>query len=633
MHIQPVAPARILSTLRPGHPRLLLTPERLALLRSQSREIPRLRQWVAALRRRADELIAAPSETAGTIPSRSAMERLFVLGTVGALTGDPACAAAAADAIRRVTERTDWRYAAHARTVFDLGMAETCAALAVCRDLLAGQLPADADAAAARWMRDSALPRALEHYRRPPGTRYWPDNHNNWNQVCNGGVILAALSIADTDPALASDCLAEAVRSLPNAMQEFAPDGGWLEGSNYWRYATLFNCMALDALQNALGTDCGLSRAPGFDRTGYFYLHACSPDARPFNFADSSAYRFGAPQLWWLARRFSDPGLAVARLRMIEEDERLIGKTPQARTVSEHGVQGTAVQHLDVLWYDHDLAEAPAEDPPTDSHFKKAGVVTLRGRWNAADTTFVGFKAGCATWSHAHLDAGTFVLDALGQRWAEELGADSYSLPGYFETWAGSARRHYSFYRIRPEGHNTLVLDPHIQPQQDPTAESAIVRTGFHAGHAFAVADLSPAYRRQSAAVLRGVRLDRAGGQVVLRDEIRSAAAVDCWWFMHTRAAVTLGDGGRTAVLELGGQRLWISLLTPDKGAFEIMEARPMVHSPDPAGQSRNDGYRKLSLHLEVAQNPTVTVWFVPLSPGETMPSARPAVEDLCCWW
>jgi hypothetical protein len=38
MHIQSVDPATILSTLRRGHPRLLLTPQRLAQFRQQSRD-------------------------------------------------------------------------------------------------------------------------------------------------------------------------------------------------------------------------------------------------------------------------------------------------------------------------------------------------------------------------------------------------------------------------------------------------------------------------------------------------------------------------------------------------------------------------------------------------------------------
>jgi hypothetical protein len=635
MQIQPVDPATILANLRTGYPRLLLTPQRLTQLRQQTRENARPREWLARLRQRADQPVTIPGpDEPGLFSSRHVMERLLVLSTVGALTEDAAYAAAAAEAIRCVTKWEDWQHPTHrAYTIFDLSMAEVCASLALCRDLLGEALPEETHATAARWIREQGLPRALVHYRRPAGQRYWPDEHNNWNQVCNGGVILAALSIADTDPALAAECLVEAVRSLPNAMQEFAPDGGSLEGPGYWRYGSLFNCLALDALQNALGTDFGLGRAPGMDRTGSFFVHCSGPFGRQFNYSDCRAERMAAPHLWWLARRFGEAWLAAARLRMIEEDARLLHRIPPGHLVHDHGVDGLAVHYLDLLWYDHALAEAASEAPALDSHFKRAGVATLRSSWDGAQATFVGFRAGCSSWHHAHLDSGSFVLDALGQRWAEDFGGDSYSLPAYFEIWGGSAKRHYSYYRIRAEGHNTLVLNPHLQPQQDPAAEAMILRTGSYPDHAVLIADLGPAYRRQVGGVLRGIRLDRQRGDVLLRDEVLHGEAVDYWWFMHTRAQATVAEDRRSVVLEMGGQRLWVGLVTPDKAGFEIMDARPMVHSPDPAGQNPNEGCRKLAIHLEVVVNPAVTVWFVPLKPGEAAPAVLPAVESLGSWW
>ena len=85
MHIQPVDPATILFTLRPGYPRLLLTPQRLTQLRQQTREIARPREWLARLRQRADEPVVIPGPDE---PLRiSVMERLMVLSTVGALSG------------------------------------------------------------------------------------------------------------------------------------------------------------------------------------------------------------------------------------------------------------------------------------------------------------------------------------------------------------------------------------------------------------------------------------------------------------------------------------------------------------------------------------------------------------------
>src|SRR5690606_41473338 len=62
----------------------------------------------------------------------------------------------------------------------------------------------------------------------------WATRHNNWNQVCNGGMILGALAIAEQEPALAEEILGYAIKSLPAAMREFAPDGGWYEGVAYW---------------------------------------------------------------------------------------------------------------------------------------------------------------------------------------------------------------------------------------------------------------------------------------------------------------------------------------------------------------------------------------------------------------
>jgi hypothetical protein len=75
---------------------------------------------------------------------------------------------------------------------------------------------------------------------------------------------------------------------------------------------------------------------------------------------------------------------------------------------------------------------------PLDRHFRNALVtpvpvemarlwegpelVTLRGSWTDPRTTFVGLKATGGLMGHDQCDAGTFVLDALGQAWAEEQG-------------------------------------------------------------------------------------------------------------------------------------------------------------------------------------------------------------------
>ena len=48
------------------------------------------------------------------------------------------------------------------------------------------------------------------------------------------------------------------------------------------------------------------------------------------------------------------------------------------------------------------------------------------------EALFLAAKGGLNRGYHSHLDLGSFVLDAFGQRWAEDLGPEDYGLPGYF---------------------------------------------------------------------------------------------------------------------------------------------------------------------------------------------------------
>ena len=82
---------------------------------------------------------------------------------------------------------------------------------------------------------------------------------------------------------------------------------------------------------------------------------------------------------------------------------------------------------------------------------------------------FVGFKGGDNKVNHSHLDLGTFVLDALGQAWALDLGSDDYNLPGYF------GKQRWNYYRLRTEGHNTLTIEGE---NQNPEARAHLL--AFH---------------------------------------------------------------------------------------------------------------------------------------------------------
>src|SRR5207248_5037676 len=114
---------------------------------------------------------------------------------------------------------------------------------------------------------------------------------------------------------------------------------------------------------------------------------------------------------------------------------------------------------------------------------------------------------------------GTFVFDALGQRWAVDLGPDNYNLPGYF------GKERFTYYHLRTEGHNTLSIDG---ANQDAKAEAAIVAYRSTPERAFAVADLTAAYA-DATRVRRGVELlDRHA--LLVSDEIELHEPAQIVW-------------------------------------------------------------------------------------------------------
>ena len=305
--------------------------------------------------------------------------------------------------------------------------------------------------------------------------------------------------------------------------------------------------------------------------------------------------------MFWLARQFKQPVCAWYERR---------ATTPSA---------------LDLLWYDPAGADPKAAGLPLDRYFRGAEVAVLRSDWENPQALFVGFKAGDNKANHSHLDLGSFVFDAAGVRWAMDLGADDYNLPGYF----GGQR--WNYYRLRAEGQNTLVLNPGQGPDQDPTANTRITRFESTKERAFVIADLTPAYSKNARQVWRGIALlDR--DKVLVQDEIQADKPVELWWFMHTPASVRIADDGRTANLQQAGMQLHAEILSPVDARFQIMDAQPLPTSPHPERQAKNERIRKLAVHLTGISKARLAVLLAPTPPNEAGTRQAPKLSTLSEW-
>lgn len=573
----------LLGRLKQGHPRLLVDAAGFDELRKRMAGDAALGEWDKEIMKQADRLLEAPLPR-HVLPdgkrllstSRAVMDHTYTLALAYRLHGDERYRERLWRELKTVAEFPDF----NPRHFLDT--AEMTHALAIGYDWLFDHWTESERAVLRRAIVEMGLKPGLAVYRSGGG---WPRAVHNWNQVCNGGMTIGAVAVADEEPKLAGEILHDAIQSVPRAMASYAPDGAWGEGPGYWNYATSYTVLMLAALRSALGSEFGLAELPGFSQTGLFPIYMTGPAGRAFNFADSSDRIGHTESLYWLARRFDLPVCAWFAAR---------SGRPTARSL---------------VWYQTSTVDPVAAGLPLDKYWRGVEVVTMRSDWKDPDAFFVGMQAGSNRVNHNHLDLGSFVLDALGQRWAVDLGGDDYNLPGYF----GGQR--YQYYRLRAEGHNTLVINPGQGPDQDPKADAKISRFESGKRRSLAIADLTPAYRSQASRVLRGVAmLDRK--RVLVEDEVEAQQPVELCWFLHTRATVRLSEDGRVATLEQGGKRLQARLLAPDQARFELRAASPLASSPNPKGQHENGGVQKLTIQLKGVKAARLAVGLVPMADG-----------------
>ncbi|MBN8215432.1 MAG: discoidin domain-containing protein [Spirochaetes bacterium] len=593
---------QFLASVKDVHPRLMLTPSRLARIRELLKTDRVAAGWWDKTRQGADRLLAEPAARY-EIPdglrlletSKKVERRMIALGLAWRITGEARYVDRAAAELRAVCAFPDW----NPRHFLDT--AEMALAVAIgydwCYD---GLSAADRTLAAESIVRLGLDPgiKALEE-----GKAFWARANNNWNVICNGGLSVAALAVAPSHPAAAARILPAAFSNVQWMLPQFEPDGAWFEGTGYWWGTVKYTIDYAASLESACGSDFGLLSGgafPGFWKTGAFPTFLVSPSRRSFNYSDSGEKPPSLPELFWLA-----------------------AKTGQA-LYQDYALTYASATADELLFYEP--MKADGRPLPLDRHFRGVEVATLRGSWADPLAAFVGLKAGDNRAPHGHLDLGSVILEALGERWAIDIEGENYNAPGVF----GADR--WKYYRLKTEGHNTLSIDParHDGGNQDPGAKASITRLETSPDEAFVVADLSrvwPAVDRAK----RGARLIDGRKRILLRDEVELSEPVPVWWFLHTRAAIALSADGREATLSSAGRRFHLQALEKD-AVFSVRDARPFPESPQ-LKQSQNSGVRKLALNPAPSRRITLTVLCTPLAEGETPGPLPPGLDQNIDAW
>ncbi|MBN2270433.1 MAG: heparinase II/III family protein [Sedimentisphaerales bacterium] len=553
-----VNPSDVLKTLDKGHPRLMLKDDGLQSLKARYAEDKVLQKCIKDVISTADGYLGKPVLKYKKIGprllsvSRECVSREYALALAYRWTGEEKYAKKAVDNMLAVCAFDDWNPSHF------LDTAEMSHAVGVGYDWLYPYMDADTRAKIKAGLIKNGLEEGLIAYRKLG----WARSEHNWNQVCNGGLITGALAIAESDPKYAEQIVSLAVKSLPRAIKTYGPDGAWGEGPGYWHYASRYTAYGLTALQTALGTDFGLLKIKGLAEAGTFPIYMTGPTGYYLNLADSGewAARRTMPCLFWFARTYNNSLYAEA-----EHAELARGSASP-----EH-----------VVWY----VSAPTGEPTSkdlDRMFRgPVEVAVLRSAWNDPEALFVGVKAGYNQVNHGHLDLGNFELDALGVRWARDLGSDDYNMAGYWSSGRGGQR--WRYYRLNSKSHNVPMLGGE---DQDALAKSSITKFQPDQSAPFAIIDLTTAYQKFAKKTTRGIAMVQGRKAVLVQDEFEIENPCEVAWGMTTDAKITTEKGG-VAVLHLKGKELTAKILSPAGAEFSIESAEQKPPEKKNAGVSR----------------------------------------------
>lgn len=372
--------------------------------------------------------------------SRNALLELFSCAYAYRMTGSVKYLTHVIDVLVDVCSFPDW----HPSHYLDTG--ELAFGVAVAYDWLYQELPGDLRAEVRRALSEYVL-------RTCPDQDFYHAK-GNWNQVCNAGVIAAALAVYEFDKQASWRAIEEGVQSNRKAVSEiYGEDGNYPEGYGYWSYGTNFQVLIIEMLRRAFGSSDALGPLDGFYKTADYMLFMAGANGGVFPYADGGSARENANiAMWWFGAEAADPRLVTNEKRLLFSDAydapiRLLPMVP------------CFLKDVNL-----DRYASFASDKEFWCGNGRCPVAMIHTGWNFNDgDRYVGIKGGCAVGGHAHLDAGSFVYDAMGVRWSEDYPRMNYAktenalkaLGGNFWSFAQKSLR-WDIMRMNNLGHSTV---------------------------------------------------------------------------------------------------------------------------------------------------------------------------------
>ncbi|MGZ5134236.1 MAG: heparinase II/III domain-containing protein [Flavitalea sp.] len=592
----------------PGHPRILLFKGEEEAIKKTIGNDATWAKLQRAIISESDRLISLPPVERIQIgrrlldKSREALRRLFFLSYAYRMTGERKYSQRAEKEMLAISGFSDWNPSHF------LDVAEMTMAVAIGYDWLFDQL----SPASRSTIKEAILKKGLE-----PSLDLkhngWLKAEHNWNQVCNAGMTYGAMAIYEDHPELAKQIINRAIESIVLPMKDYAPDGAYPEGYGYWGYGTGFNVMFNSAVEKLFGKDFGLNALPGFLKTAGYMENMTGATGKPFNYSDAGSAGGLHPSMFWFASKTKDPSLL-----WVERDY-LMNKPADAH------VNNRLLPAI-MIWSGG--LGIDKITPPKSTIWVGQGkvpVAMMRTNWTDTNAIYVGMKGGSVSVNHAHMDIGSFVMDANGVRWAMDFGMQDYeSLESKGIKLFGRTQdaQRWTVFRLTNLVHNTITVN---NQHQRVEGFAPIISSGATPSMMHAVTDMSEVYKSEVTKAIRGIAIVDQN-YVVVRDEIESLnKQTVVRWTMLTPATVKI-TGANKAELTKDGKKLILNVQSPAKVTMKTWSTDPPNSYDAP-----NPGTMMVGFEVTLPAN-SKTALNVELVPEKSIKKVTWKIQPLESW-
>ena len=571
------------------HPRVLANGEDFARLRKEVQENPVKKGWMKDLLAHCEEIMKKPVLK---YELRDGVRLLYVawdctdymmhLALAYQLTGDRKYFDAAWPHLEAVAQMPDWNPSHH----IDVGSMAYGYAIAYdwFYDIMTPtqrQLVEKGVYNNAFWILNLAMADPDTAY-----TSVWMKN--NHNVYSNAGMIACCMAFMDVYPEIGAKLTADVLRVLECYMDKFAPDGSYYEGPSYAEVAIDFSTRLLAALHSVMGTMYRIEQSHGYSRLAE-YMTNMQSDVSSFNFADSGMGIVTASGLFWLYEIFGITGIkdmvAISWFQKMDSE--------------------AIPLPFCLLWYNVKEEHSDLQ-AALDVHYPGKEIISMRNGFGPGQV-FVGIKAGETLYAHSHLDAGSFVYDAMGKRWAYDFGSDDYNLYYKYYVW--------DIFRLRVEAHNTLLINPDLSPGYELGARADVL--SYESGRQGVITkiDMTQLYGPRVNSARRGYFYTDDRQSLVVRDEVDFPKESEAYWLMYIDAEAQIqGNEVLLTDKEDPEKQLKVEFTSSVPGVAVVEAAEPFATSPQIPGQMRNDGFYRLYYKITAQGKATITAKLTPVT-------------------